>query len=387
MAFDPDWGEAGRRGAPTRPRGMGIHGGLRLAPEPRVRITTLALPVILAVGLSSTACVPTVRSASAAAVEAAVPAAADTSLRMAEDQKTRARVAAALATPEMQSALQSLSSGLVQGAVKGLSSDEISAHVDKMVGQFVHAFMIELAKGIDGDVGPALSKVTKGAVDGAFDAAMSPEHQAKIAAMIAATVASAMRAVANEIPATMAPAFKKAMADDIGPAVREMMARDLAPGMAAMVRSPELKNAMGETAREIARQAVLGSNEGFAELAEKREHDKGGNPLGVVGTFFMGRTWLLAALTTALVLAIPIAWLTRERRLSRKQQLEIERRNARASALLGAMEAAPDGRWPSELLAMLREQLLDETPKNPRGERAGDDPPPPSRQPPRARHA
>jgi len=359
-----------------------------------VRIHAFLLLGALTLGGASSGCAGTVRSASAAAAEAAVPAAADTSLRMAEDQQTRARVAATLSTPEMQQALQSLSTGLTQGAVKGLASEEMSTHVDKMVGNFVHAFMVEIAKSMDSDLGPAMNGLMKKSVDGAFDAAMSPEHQAKIAAMISAIVTQVMRSASNEIPATMAPAFRKAMADDIGPAIREMMQRDLAPGMAAMVRSPDFKAAMGETAREVARQAVLGSNEGLAELAEKREHDKGANPLGVVGTFFMTRSWLLAAAVTALVLAIPLIWLARERRLSRKQQLEIERRNARAAALLGAMEAAPEGRWSSELLVMLREQLLDETVKDPiatkaaRGERVTpEEPPPASRQPPRPRHA
>lgn len=368
--------------------------GRALARHSRVRIHSFLLLGVLTLGGASSGCAGTVRSAGAAAAEGAVPAVAETSLRMAEDQQTRARVAAALSTPEMQQALHSLSSGLTQGAVKGLSSDEMSAHVDKMVGHFVHAFMVEIAKGMDSDIGPAMSGLVKKSVDGAFDAAMSPEHQAKMAAMIAAIVSQVMRSAANEIPTTMAPALRKAMADDIGPAVRDMMAKDLAPGMAAMVRSPEFKTAMGETAREVARQAVLGSNEGLAEVAEKREHDKSGNPLGVLGTFFMTRSWLIAALVTALVLAIPLLWLARERRLSRRQQLEIERRNARAAALLGAMEAAPEGRWSSDLLVMLREQLLDETVKDPkaskaaRGERVTpEEPPPPSRQPPRPRHA
>lgn len=355
-----------------------------------MRIHPLLLSGILVLGGATTACAPTVRSAGAAAAEGAVPAVADTSLRMAEDQKTRERVAAALATPEMQQALQSLAGGLTQGAVKGLSSDEMSEHVNKMVGTFVHAFMVQLGKSIESDVGPAVGNLMKKSVDGAFDAAMSPEHQAKIAAMITAIVSSVMHSAAKEIPATMAPAFRKAMSDDIGPAVREMMQRDLAPGMAAMVRSPEFKAAMGETAREVARQAVLGSNEALSELAEKREHDKSGNPLGVVGTFFMTRSWLLAALVTGILLAIPLLWLARERRQSRKQHIEIEKRNARAAALLGALEAAPDGRWSSDMLKMLRRELLDETVEDPQGIQAAketDEAPPISRQPPRPRHA
>jgi hypothetical protein len=278
-----------------------------------------------------------------------------------EDEQTRARVAALLATPEMQRAMQELSGGLTQGVVKGLSSDEMSVHMNKLVGQFLRAIMSELARGLNDDLGPALTAITGRTIDAAFDSALSAQHQQQIDRFTAAIVGSVLRATAQEIPQSLAPAMHKAMLEDVGPAIREMMHKDLAPGMSAMIRSPDFKAALGETTREVAHQAVLGSNEGLAELAEKRKNDNGGMPLGVVGAFFAKRTWLLVALVTAVVFSIPLLWLARERRLARRFRADAERRNARAAALLGAMEAAPDGAWSSKLLDMLREQLLEET--------------------------
>ncbi len=280
---------------------------------------------------------------------------------MLEDARTRERMAAVLATPEMQRALADLSGGLSQGVVKGLSSEQLSAEVDKLVGVFVHALMREMASSLNGDFGPAIDAFATKRIDNAFGVAFSPAHQEQMDRFTNAVVGSVMRSVAQEIPKSMGPALRQTMTDDLGPAMRDMMQKDLAPGMAAMITTPELKAALAQTAREVAHQAVLGSNEGLAEVAEQRKHDKSANPLGVVGSFFTERTWLLAALVVGLALAVPLAWLVRERRLARKRQAEIERRNARAAALLGAMEASPDGTYSNNLLAMLREQLLEET--------------------------
>jgi hypothetical protein len=298
-------------------------------------------------------CAPSVRSASSAAAEGAVPAAAGSALTTLEDQRTRARVAAVLGTPEMQQAMQELSGGLTHGIVNGLSSDEMNAQMTKLVGRFTRTFMSELARGMEHDLAPAMGA----AIDTAMDTAMSPAHQQQIDRLTATVVAAAMRGLAQEIPQSLAPAMHKAMTDDVGPALGEMMREGLAPALTEVFRSPELKKTLGETAREVAHQGVLGSNEGLAELAEKKKREQGGSPLG---SFFAPRMWLLGALIVAAVLALPLLWLIRERRLAARYHEQAERRTARAAALLGAMEAAPDGTWSSKMLDMLRAELLEQ---------------------------
>lgn len=290
-----------------------------------------------------------------------MPAATESALEQMEDEKTRARVAAVLATPEMQRAMQELSGGLSQGVVNGLTSDQMTAQTDKLVSRFVHSLMGELARGLDEDLGPAMTTITSKSIDAAMNSAMTPAHQQQVERFTAAIVASVMRGAAQEIPQSVAPALHKAMTDEIGPALSEMMRVDVAPGLAAIFRSPDFKAAFAETAHDAARQAVLGSNEALAELAEKRKRDEGGSPLGSIGAFFSSRMWLLGALAVAAFLALPLVWLVVERRRAEQYRQGAERRNARAAALLGAMEAAPDGAWSRRLLEMLREQLLEQT--------------------------
>jgi hypothetical protein len=237
----------------------------------------------------------------------------------------------------------------------------VNARMSELVGRFIRSFMTELAHAMEDDVGPAMTKITSATVDSAMNAAMSPVHQQQVERFSSTIVASAMRGLAQEIPQSLAPAMRKAMSDDLGPALAAVMRDDVAPGMAQMLRSSEVKAAFGETAREVAHQAVLGSNEGLAELAEKRKREEGGSPLGAIGAFFAPRMWLLGAIVVGTLLMLPLLWLVRERQRSTHYRAMAERRSARAAALLGAMEAAPEGAWSSGVLDMLRKELLEDT--------------------------
>lgn len=311
--------------------------------------TLRAVVGALALTLAAAGCGAAVRSASSEAATGAVPAAANALLGVMDDEQARQRLAAALATPEMQRAMEELSGGLVKGVVMGLSSDEVDKYVDKLTRTFSRSLMRELARGIDADLGPAMAGAIGRSIDSGLNSAMSPAHQRQMEGFSRALVVSMMRSAAEELPQTM------------GPAMRTMMQRDLTPAMAEMLRSPEFTAALGDATHEIARQAVLGSNQGLAEAAEQRKHDKGDNPLGLIGEFFAKRLWLLVLLGAALVFSVPIWWLARERQIARRYREDAQRRNARAAALLGAMEAAPDRAWSSKILVMLREQLLEET--------------------------
>lgn len=259
---------------------------------------------------------------SAEAARGAPPALTDSTLDVLEDEQTRARIAAVLATPELQQAMQEISRALTDGIVEGLSDERMSELVEKLS-----------------------------------------------ARLTGALVTSSMQAVAREIPQSIAPALRQAIVDELGPA------------FAATLRDEQLRGALGETSHEIARQAVRGSNAALAELAEQQRREEGGRPLGAIGVFFGERMWLLAVLGAALVFLIPIVWLYKEHRSARRYREETERRNARAGALLGAIEATGQSALPPELLAMLREQLLESPSEAALGER--ERPPPPASGPPR----
>jgi hypothetical protein len=287
------------------------------------------------------ACAPTVRSASEQAVKGAAPAAADAGLSILEDQRTRQRLAEVLATPEMQQAMGELSAGLSDGVVKRLGSDEMAVHTTKLVDQFTRAFMTAF--------GQSMRELTP--PGGALE-----ERADRLASTIAASVT---RSMAREIPQSLAPALHRAIADDLGPAMGEVMHKDMAPGFAAMLKSPDVQSALAETTHEVARQAVLGSNMGLAELTEKKKHDEGGSPLGSVGAFFATRTWLLVLVIATAVFSLPLVWLLRERKAATRYRQEAERRTNRAAALLAAIERTGERGWSPSVLELLREQLGD----------------------------
>lgn len=301
------------------------------------RSSSLALAVALVLALGASGCGSSIRGASAEAARGGTPAAAESALDKLEDARTQERIAAIMRSPEMQAAMRELGSGLTDGLVQQLSTDAMNERIDQLVTRFTHAVVTSLES-----------------------EALSDTNKAELDRFAAALTASVVRAASTEIPASVAPALHRAIVDELGPALRESMHKDLGPGVVALLHAPELQAALGETAHDVAKHAVLGSNEGLAELAEKRKRDEGGTPLGAVGAFFSERTWLLAAVVTALLLAVPIVWLWRDRRAARRYRDEAVRRNARAAALLDAIEASGEDASSRRILEMLREQFVAE---------------------------
>jgi hypothetical protein len=289
-----------------------------------VRRAVLALAIACA-GTGVASCATAIRSGGSEAAKGATSAVTHESLKELEDPQVRARVAAVLATPEMQRALGELSAGLSRGVVAGLSSEQLSAHIDGLTTRFTQSLFTALGKGFD-----------------------SPQTQEKLDRFANAVVAATMKAVGTEIPDSIAPAVQKAMTD--------------------MLRSPEFKAALGETVRTIAHDAVVGSNEALAELTEKRKRDQGGEPLAGLFAPFAGRSWLLVLLGAAIVFGVPLIWLARERAEARRFREDAERRNARADALLRAIETEKG--YSPNIIALLREQILHDLHEEKKIERA-----------------
>ncbi len=271
--------------------------------------------MVLAVTLCSAVlpgCAPAIRGTSAEAAKGATSGLTQESLAQLEDPQTRARIAAVLGTPEMQKALQELAAGLSEGVVLGLSDEALAAHVDKVAGRFADVLVTTMSK--------------------TADAATSPEAQARMSRFVGAVVASAVRAAAAEIPRG-----------------------GVAPGLAEIVNAPELKHAIGEVARTIAHQGVVGSNEGMSEL--EAQEDKEAKPLGGLVAFFTERWYLAVGFVAVMMLAAPLFWLAREHRAWRKLREDALRRSVRVDALLRAIESGGEG---ADVIAILRAQILAE---------------------------
>jgi hypothetical protein len=116
---------------------------------------------------------------------------------------------------------------------------------------------------------------TRVAVDAAMSELASPANERRLTdLMTAATTAatrSAMVSMADELRRSLGPALGDMVRDNVVPSVRGIMT------------DPEARSIVGAIAFEASRQAVLGSNDGMAEL--ERERNKQGTLAHVSALF------------------------------------------------------------------------------------------------------
>jgi hypothetical protein len=238
-------------------------------------VSLLLVLVLLAAALLSTGCAPAIRQSSAEVAKGAVPATVETTLNKMDEPRTRQQIALIVGSPEMKRAVADLSESFTEGMGDGLGSDAMAANMTKLVRELTRAFTLALAESVRG----------------------------------------------------YAPAMQKAITQDLGPAISDTLHKELAPGVASMLDAPELQAALGQTTREVAHQAVLGSNEGLAEVAEKQKHDEGRQPLGTVARFLTSNMWLVIAIPAAIIVGL-LLWMLKQ---LREMRLRLEHTNGAAA--------------------------------------------------------
>jgi hypothetical protein len=266
------------------------------------RWTSAAASALVLAGAAS-GCAPSVRSASEQAAHAAVPALTQSTIETFEDPETRAAVAGIIATPEVRAVMKEISADLARGVVDGLTEEQASARLSELIERLLRAVVEAIA--------PEASTIARRAVDAAFDDALSGRRQADLGRIAGAMAVATMQSASNELPGTLGPALRRTMTEQLGPAFVDSL------------RSEEMKSALSEVSYVAAHSAAIGTNDGLAELAERRKREGGGTPLGDLQLLFAKRTWLLMALIIAAVLAIPLLFFVYERRLARRDREEL----------------------------------------------------------------
>jgi hypothetical protein len=318
-----------------------------------------AAAMVFALTAATTSCRPAIGAAAAEVPRAATGPLIDETLQQFEDEATRRRIADVLATPEVQRAMQELSSALTSGAVMGLTREDVAAQVAEHGDRLVRALLAAMASSMREEMAPAVAELTRHAVAAAMEGALAEGNRAALerlaSGMTRSATQAAMRAMAEEIPNELAPAMRRAMTEEITPAMREMMREAVAPSIAEMVRSPELASALGATTRVVAREAVLGSNEGMAQLEQR------GKPglLARVATLFGRYSWVLwvAAMATVGLITWLVARAAQRRTVTRRDLRERELHDAVLLTLARAVRAADGRPWADELRDALREDL------------------------------
>jgi hypothetical protein len=268
-----------------------------------------------------------VRAAAAEAPHAAVPVAVDETLKAGEDPRTRARLAAVLATPEMNQAIAEVAKAAVAAALDEASSaasEERVAHLTQVVAG-------ALAESLARDIVPAMLSGTRESLRANVSAEDVDAMKATLGKLVAASTSAALHTAADEIPTTVAPA------------VRASLAREL--------KDPELHEAVSGVVGDATRQVLVSTRQAVVDArAENVARDKPGL-LTTVGRA-LTLSWLLA-LALGVVAVGLVGWVLHMRRRTKRyrgallelmtndkraEQSEVEEKSERAQRFLELLQ-------------------------------------------------
>jgi hypothetical protein len=282
--------------------------------------------VLIILGWTVTGCIG---SAASTASRKATPVVIDTTLDEMERPEQRARMAAIMGTPEMQQTLRNMGSALTEGAVEGLGDEAMSAKLAPFIERISELIVSTLQRDLHGRLAPA-------------------------AAAIATEVAQAsVRAAADEIPNTLAPAMERALTEHIGPALEVVMRENITRGATAALSHPDVEKELGTAVRGLSHDVVLGSNDAMTELRARSEHQ--GGLLAHLSRMFRGIAWaiFLAVAAAVAIVTFLIVRLTR----SHRELASIRRDLAANETLLIALVTAADSGETKEWLPDIREKV------------------------------
>jgi hypothetical protein len=225
---------------------------------------TAALLVLIA-WLSCGCGMPVIKEATKQATAGAM----EQGLSAFEEERIRRRVADIVASPEMQQAMRDMAAGFTSGVTGSLTNEETV----KRITVLTNAIAVTAARA---------------AVDSALAELTSPSNEKRLEEMVVSVATAGTRAAMEEMNAQVATEM-----GTFGPALRTAVSDDIALGARDVLARPELQQALSATAFEMARQVVLGTNQGTADLEER--HKKVGTLARLTG-LLAEATWLLPVL-------------------------------------------------------------------------------------------
>lgn len=236
-----------------------------------LRATAVALCVVVTsmTGLASTGCAPAIERASKNVPRSATPVVIDESIKALEDQHTRERLEKVMATPELQQTIRELASATVPGVLDGLDSDESKARIQDFSKALAAALVEELRPAMHDAVQQALSKDVQVQLD------------RMVSEMASQATHSVMQTAATDVPTTLSPAMRAALAENLG--------------------APEVRNAAAATAHDVAKSALLGSREAIIQVQQAQERTEG--PVQRLARF-LDRVGILLAIFSVLFIGL-----------------------------------------------------------------------------------
>jgi hypothetical protein len=239
-----------------------------------------------------------------AATEAVVQPLAELS-----DEQHLANIEAIMSSPEMQTAIRSMSRALAEGMVEGTFGPEAQARIGRLITE---------SEGLE----PVVASVMRTVVATAMEEMLSPKRREimiSTAGSLSGAMTSAMMAELGEgLREDVAPALAEAMRQHIAPALASAMRDEIGPVLIERLQDPELRAAAGTLMHDVAFGIVMGTNAGVAELTTRAPAAEGGFLQALGRNITVGWAALVAfvvALSIVLiVMIVPLARGTKQRR-------------------------------------------------------------------------
>jgi hypothetical protein len=286
-------------------------------------------PALLAATLFTSGCAGPIADLAAQVPKKATSAAVQGGTNALSDPALRRQIAQALASPEMRDIQRELIAGLTDSTVAALGDEERLRRLDALATRAAERLLL----GADRTLPRVTEGLTRGAVDGALDAALAPASQRKLQLAAGAFLDTGMRALTGgpESPG-LAVGVSAAMTQQIGPAMEATMRDDIGPGLASVLANQELQRSLGETARLLGREIVLGATDALATQKPPPQADsflsKASGVARQGAALFGTAAWVLV-----LVIALLFAWIVKLLAQARRLRSEATRQVAQARLL------------------------------------------------------
>jgi len=285
----------------------------------------------------------------------ATPVAIESALSKLDDPATKRQIRAMLASPEMPAIHQELVAGLIDGTLATLSDGERS----ERIGALATNAMAGMLRGASRELPQATENMTRSAMNGALDAALDPGRRRDMESSVSVLVSAGVRAAADGLrEAEIGKTLSAEISEEIGPAFKKSMRDDVAPALAELLENEDLRRELGETARVLGREMVLGATDA---LAQKKEPAPDGSLLARATSLakegsrlFGSAAWLLV-----LVILAMFVWIAKLMMQAKRYRNDAERRVAATRLLEEATRAAEGKPWAKELIEVLQQRVRD----------------------------
>jgi hypothetical protein len=149
--------------------------------------------------------------------------------------QSQAQIAALIANPDLQIAVNALGRSLVLGALEGLTDEERNAELNAAAASFVQAIVPVIVTELQTEVSPALQQELQANVQAAMSQVLSGENRVNtsrfVAAVVKATLDTLRPELGDAVTQDLGPALQVAIETNLGPALNKVLVDDIGPGL------------------------------------------------------------------------------------------------------------------------------------------------------------